>query len=236
VRKVTEQPLRVEALVRCGYVACEAARRALLDQFRLTPGVQQKKAAERNTSMSVTVLDERHSDSAEAVVTITVQIKLAGTELPPAATRLITELEALAGEVPAADPRERDRAPRLVTSPAQPAPKVRRIGKASDQSPSLCLHTGSRLLLRDGGPVDLTRREFDLFQFLCENPRRVFTRAQLLRLVWGYDMVGTERTVDVHIRRLRVKLGDCSSSIATVRGVGYRLDDDAPVDIVVQED
>ncbi len=49
-------------------------------------------------------------------------------------------------------------------------------------------------------------------------------------------MVGTERTVDVHIRRLRVKLGDCSSIIATVRGVGYRLDDDAPVDIVVQED
>src|SRR6185503_746591 len=94
VRKVTEQPLGVEALVRCGYVACGTARRALLDQFRLTPDVQQKKALERNTSMSVTVLDERHSDSAEAVVTITVQIKLAGTELPPAATRLISELEA----------------------------------------------------------------------------------------------------------------------------------------------
>lgn len=180
--------------------------------------------------MSVTVLDERSADAAEAVVTITVQFTLAGTELPPAATRLISELEALA-----AGPRERGL--KLVPPPpSAPAPKVRRIGKLGDKGPSLFLHTGSRLLLRDGRPVDLTRREYDLFQFLCENPRRVFTRAQLLRLVWGYDMVGTERTVDVHIRRLRVKLGDCSSILATVRGVGYRLDDDAPVDIVVQED
>jgi two-component system OmpR family response regulator len=184
--------------------------------------------------MSVTVLDERSADAAEAVVTITVQFTLAGSDLPPAATRLISELEALA-----TGPRERGL--RLVPAPASPspstpAPKVRRIGKLGDAGRSLFLHTGSRLLLRDGRPVDLTRREYDLFQFLCENPRRVFTRAQLLRLVWGYDMVGTERTVDVHIRRLRVKLGDCSSIIATVRGVGYRLDDDAPVDIVVQED
>jgi hypothetical protein len=180
--------------------------------------------------MSVTVLDERSADAAEAVVTITVQFTLAGTELPPAATRLINELEALV-----TGPREPGL--RLVPpSPPVPAPKIRRIGKLGDKGPSLFLHTGSRLLVRDGSPVDLTRREYDLFQFLCENPRRVFTRAQLLRLVWGYDMVGTERTVDVHIRRLRVKLGDCSSIITTVRGVGYRLDDDAPVDIVVQED
>lgn len=179
--------------------------------------------------MSVTVLDERSADAAEAVVTITVQFTLAGSELPPAATRLISELEALA-----TSPRERPL--RLVAPPLESAPRVRRIGKLGDAGPSLYLHTGSRLLVRDGSPVDLTRREYDLFQFLCENPRRVFTRAQLLRLVWGYDMVGTERTVDVHIRRLRVKLGDCASIIATVRGVGYRLDDDAPVDIVVQED
>lgn len=179
--------------------------------------------------MSVTVLDERSADAAEAVVTITVQFTLAGTELPPAATRLISQLEALA-----ATPRER---PLRLVAPAASAPKSRRIGKVREPGQSsLSLHTGPRLLLRDGSPVDLTRREYDLFQFLCENPRRVFTRAQLLRLVWGYDMVGTERTVDVHIRRLRVKLGDCSSIIATVRGVGYRLDDDAPVDIVVQED
>jgi len=180
--------------------------------------------------MSVTVLDERSADAAEAVVTITVQFTLAGTELPPAATRLISELEALA-----TGPRERTL--RLVAPPAPaPAPKIRRIGKVREPGRSLSLHTDSRQLVRDGNSVDLTRREYDLFQFLCENPRRVFTRAQLLRLVWGYDMVGTERTVDVHIRRLRVKLGDCSSIIATVRGVGYRLDDDAPVDIVVQED
>jgi DNA-binding response OmpR family regulator len=113
---------------------------------------------------------------------------------------------------------------------------VRRIGRLDQSTPALYLHTGSRLLLRDGAPVPLTRREYDLFQFFCENPRRVFSRSQLLRQVWGYDMVGTERTVDVHVRRLRVKLGECAAIITTVRGVGYRLDDDAPVDIVVQED
>jgi DNA-binding response OmpR family regulator len=64
----------------------------------------------------------------------------------------------------------------------------------------------------------------------------VFSRAQLLQQVWGYDMVGTERTVDVHVRRLRVKLGDCAAVIATVRGVGYRLDDDTPIAIVIQPD
>jgi two-component system OmpR family response regulator len=80
------------------------------------------------------------------------------------------------------------------------------------------------MVFRDGAPVSLTRREFDLFQFLCENPRRVFTRSQLLRLVWGYDMVGTERTVDVHVRRLRVKLGRHADRIITLRGYGYRFD------------
>jgi len=189
------------------------------------------------------------SDQADQIVTITVQISIAGNELPAAAKRLISDLEALA--VPASTQvtsvgRESDRAKlRLVGAPPKQAlpagdgdhhVKVRRIGRAHEGAPSLYLHTGSRMLFRDGSPVQLTRREFDLFQFLCENPRRVFTRSQLLRLVWGYDMVGTERTVDVHVRRLRVKLGDCASMLATVRGVGYRLDDEAPVDIVVQED
>ena len=68
------------------------------------------------------------------------------------------------------------------------------------------------------------------------HPRRVFSRGQLLHQVWGYDMVSGERTVDVHVRRLRVKLGGRTPLIATVRGVGYRLDEAAPVTIVSDTD
>ena len=76
-----------------------------------------------------------------------------------------------------------------------------------------------------GEPLDLTYREFELLKFLAHNPGRVFTRAQLLQEVWGYDYFGGTRTVDVHIRRLRAKMGaEHSSLIGTVRGVGYKLD------------
>ena len=68
------------------------------------------------------------------------------------------------------------------------------------------LLTASRQVLLDGEPLPLTRLEFDLLLFLAERPRRVFTRAQLLAGVWGYEHTG-ERTVDVHVRRLRLKLG-----------------------------
>src|SRR6185437_1903860 len=64
---------------------------------------------------------------------------------------------------------------------AAPDAKVRRIGRATPDAPPLYLCTGSRLVLQDGAPVPLTRREYDLFLFLCEHPRRVFSRAQLLR-------------------------------------------------------
>jgi DNA-binding response OmpR family regulator len=74
-------------------------------------------------------------------------------------------------------------------------------------------------------PLDLTYREFELLKYLAGNPGRVFTRGQLLQQVWGYDYYGGTRTVDVHIRRLRAKLGpEHESLIATVRGVGYKLD------------
>lgn len=76
-----------------------------------------------------------------------------------------------------------------------------------------------------GTPVDLTFREFELLSYLAANPGRVFTRAQLLAEVWGYDYFGGTRTVDVHVRRLRAKLGkDYDMMIGTVRGVGYKLD------------
>ncbi|MBK6870523.1 MAG: response regulator transcription factor [Kineosporiaceae bacterium] len=72
--------------------------------------------------------------------------------------------------------------------------------------------------------LDLTYKEFELLKYLAQHPGRVFTRAQLLQEVWGYDYFGGTRTVDVHVRRLRAKLGtDNEALIGTVRNVGYRF-------------
>ena len=80
-----------------------------------------------------------------------------------------------------------------------------------------------------GRPLDLTFREFELLKYLANNAGRVFTRGQLLQEVWGYDYYGGTRTVDVHIRRLRAKLGaEYEHLIGTVRGVGYKLDPHPP--------
>ncbi|MET0741207.1 MAG: response regulator transcription factor [Candidatus Nanopelagicales bacterium] len=75
-----------------------------------------------------------------------------------------------------------------------------------------------------GRTLDLTFKEFELLKFLAQHPGRVFTRAQLLQEVWGYDYFGGTRTVDVHVRRLRAKLGvEHELVIGTVRNVGYRF-------------
>ena len=75
-----------------------------------------------------------------------------------------------------------------------------------------------------GRVLDLTYKEFELLKFLAQHPGRVFSRAQLLQEVWGYDYFGGTRTVDVHVRRLRAKLGsDHESLIGTIRNVGYRF-------------
>ena len=71
--------------------------------------------------------------------------------------------------------------------------------------------------------IDLTRKEFELLQYLMENKSLVMTRNQILCHVWGYDFDGETRTVDVHVRTLRQKLGDAGNLIETVRGVGYRI-------------
>jgi two-component system OmpR family response regulator len=157
-----------------------------------------------------------------AAVQVTVHISISGDVLPPAAIGLLDSLRALAarGLVEPApddlyDPPVRPRLVRSVPSPA---------------SPELVVALAARSVHRDGAPVRLTRREFDLFAFLVEHPRRVFTRRQLLRQVWGYEPVSGERTVDVHVRRLRIKLGGGPSAVvATVRGVGYRLAETARV-------
>jgi DNA-binding response OmpR family regulator len=75
----------------------------------------------------------------------------------------------------------------------------------------------------DGEPVRLTRREFELLRYLVENRNRVLSRDRLLERVWGYDRLIETRSVDVHIGRLRGKLGPVGQQIETVVGLGYRF-------------
>lgn len=83
----------------------------------------------------------------------------------------------------------------------------------------------ARYEVRVGGkPITMTLKEYELLKHLVTHSRRVFTRAELLDSIWGYDYYGGMRTVDVHIRRLRSKLGAIGSCITTLRGVGYRFD------------
>jgi len=87
-----------------------------------------------------------------------------------------------------------------------------------------------------GRTLDLTFKEFELLKYLAQHPGRVFSRSQLLQEIWGYDYFGGTRTVDVHIRRLRSKLGpEFESVIDTVRNVGYRFTQNGsqtPVDVI----
>jgi DNA-binding response OmpR family regulator len=90
----------------------------------------------------------------------------------------------------------------------------------------LALDTDTYRVTASGKPLDLTFKEFELLRFLASRPGRVSTRPALLREVWGYDFYGGTRTVDVHVRRLRAKLGpEHEHLIETVRGVGYRAAD-----------
>ena len=75
----------------------------------------------------------------------------------------------------------------------------------------------------DGNVINLTLKEFELLRRMMKNPNIVLTRDQLLEDIWGYDFDGETRTVDVHVRTLRQKLGDAGGMIETVRGVGYRM-------------
>ena len=88
---------------------------------------------------------------------------------------------------------------------------------------SLVIHPEKHEVLVDGTAVTLTLKEFELLKYLIENRDIVVTRNQILGHVWGYDFDGEPRTVDVHIRTLRQKLGECGRYIETVRGVGYRI-------------
>ena len=96
------------------------------------------------------------------------------------------------------------------------SPPILEIGEVA-------VDTARREVRLRGDPVSLTAREFDLLEYLAENPGRALSRRQLLDGAWGYDWVGDERTVDVHVLQLRKKLGS-ALHVTTVRGLGYRLD------------
>ena len=87
----------------------------------------------------------------------------------------------------------------------------------------LTVDTLAREAAWQGRTLTLTPREFELLAFMAGRPGRVSTREELLRKVWGYDFMGETRTVDVHVRRLRAKLGTGSGLIETVQGAGYKM-------------
>ena len=116
---------------------------------------------------------------------------------------------------------------------------LRRAGAAAQQQReadrltqgAITLDLSERAAWRDGAPVELTAKEFDLMALLMQNPGRVYSRENLLNLVWGYEYIGEFRTVDVHIRRLREKLEPDPANpehILTKWGVGYYLANSAP--------
>jgi two-component system OmpR family response regulator len=155
-------------------------------------------------------------------LTLTLAIPLTTDVLSPQAHRLIEAVRELVAAGQGTVTEVTGDGPADAPPAAEPAEAT---------GPEVRLMTASRQVLLDAELLPLTRLEFDLLLFLAEHPRRVFTRAQLLTGVWGYDHTG-ERTVDVHVRRLRVKLGAHHPLITTVYGVGYRLSDDARIAIL----
>lgn len=163
-------------------------------------------------------------------------------ENAPQAWSVLTDLRARDARVPAAVVVERDQLERYpwhevadeLVYPGAPAAELklrlamlRRRAGAGDGTVvrlgALSIDTDTYHVTVSGRPLDLTFKEFELLRFLAERPGRVSTRPTLLREVWGYDFYGGTRTVDVHVRRLRAKLGpEHEHLIETVRSVGYR--------------
>jgi DNA-binding response OmpR family regulator len=163
-------------------------------------------------------------------------------ENAPQAWSVLTELRARDGRVPAMVVLERDQLERYpwhevadeLVYPGAPAAELRvrlamlrRRAGAGDGTVirlgAISIDTETYHVTVSGRPLDLTFKEFELLRYLAQHPGRAFTRPSLLREVWGYDFYGGTRTVDVHVRRLRAKLGpEHESLIETVRSVGYR--------------
>ncbi|MEK4911671.1 response regulator transcription factor [Bacillus sp. FSL E2-8887] len=88
----------------------------------------------------------------------------------------------------------------------------------------ILINEKSRRVETNGETIPLTVKEFDLLYFLCQHNGQVFSREQLLEKVWGYDYAGSTRTVDTHVKTMRLKLGESGNYIQTVWGVGYKFE------------
>jgi DNA-binding response OmpR family regulator len=155
---------------------------------------------------------------------------LAALDSPVPVLAVLTEggLIAMSGEWAVAD---------FVLDTAGPAELDARLRLAVERRAATAPETGGRLEVGEltidettytarlaGTALDLTYKEFELLKFLALHPGRVFTRSHLVQEVWGYDYFGGTRTVDVHVRRLRAKLGaEHEALIGTVRNVGYKF-------------
>lgn len=143
---------------------------------------------------------------------ITVTVSLPNTDdIPAWASALQDWLQQVTGPQPLTDRRDPPGA-----GPAQAAPAP---------EPELVMNAAARTAHVGGNLVRLTRQEFDLLRFLTTHSGQVFTRAQLMQQAWNGHSKSSERTIDVHVRRLRVRLAGKGPTITTVYGVGYRLDD-----------
>ncbi len=107
---------------------------------------------------------------------------------------------------------------------------LRRIDKSANKEDTniqlgpIMINTDERQVYIDGDEVILTPKEYDLLLILCENQRKVFSRENLLELVWKFEYIGDSRTVDMHVQRLRKKLGKYNFFIKTVFGIGYKFE------------
>ncbi|MCI2417314.1 winged helix-turn-helix domain-containing protein [Saccharopolyspora sp. K220] len=156
-----------------------------------------------------------------AVVEVTARFVVARHDLPALQRDFARKLRALAN------------LPNQSNVEIQTGPEVPHLRSLpTPAEPELRILVAPRKVVRaDGTLVELTRLEFDLLLFLCQNPGRVHQRGALLNAVWHLNSTPSTRTVDVHIRRIRSKLGPDLDLITTVRGVGYRLDRTTEVSI-----
>lgn len=104
---------------------------------------------------------------------------------------------------------------------------LRRVGKNADSEikvGTLKINTSQRTVYVDGDEINLTHREYDLLYFLVINKSIIFTREQILNNIWGFNYEGSARTVDTHIKQLRIKLGEKAPYIKTIHCVGYQFE------------
>lgn len=110
--------------------------------------------------------------------------------------------------------------------------RVRAILRRNKESDTICygileFSYATRSVKVCGEPIMLTLKEFELLGFLLKNQNRAFSRDELLEILWGYSYSGESRTIDIHIKTLRKKLGSASKYIQTIRGIGYKISKDS---------